>query len=150
MEEFGGLFEDLAQLDGQYIGVYASPEIKDQVNKVLSKIKELQNQGEELNVNEEQREHLNRLAESLESAMNRKGNYSVRDESGQIIGYESTFNHSDFEKTVSGLAGDTFDVNKWISENIDLFPNTQSHPGTLSPDEQFERSNKGILGDWDF
>ena len=133
MDQFGDLFSDLAQIEGMYIGAYAKAEVKDQVAKIIDKANELKN-GNLGELTEDQMAQLDQLAGRLEAAsQNRHGNEAVRDASG-----------------LQNLGGSTFDVHAWIKANSDLFNPTQSHPGTLSRDERFERDNAGILGDWDY
>lgn len=150
MDQFGDLFQDLAQIEGMYIGAYAKAEVKDQVNKILGKVNELKN-GQMGDLTEEQMAQLDQLADRLENAsQNRHGNEAVRDASGRVYGYANTFNQGEFSRTLQNLGGSNFDVNAWIRSNIDLFNPTQEHPGTLSREERFERDNAGILGDWDY
>lgn len=150
MDQFGDLFADLAQIDGMYIGAYASAEVKDQMQKILDKINGLKggNLGE---MTEEQMAQLDQLAERLETAgSNRHGNMAIRDATGKVYGYSNTFNRHEFTGVLHSLGGVNFDVNAWIRENINLFNPVQSHPGTMSSDERFERDNAGILGNWDY
>ena len=150
MDQFGDLFQDLAQIEGMYIGAYAKAEVKDQVNKILGKVNELKN-GTLGELTEEQMAQLDQLADRLETAsQNRHGNESVRDASGRVYGYANTFSRGEFTRTLQNLGGSSFDVNSWIRSNIELFNPTQAHPGTLSREERFERDNAGILGDWDY
>jgi len=150
MDQFGDLFQDLAQIEGMYIGAYAKAEVKDQVNKILGKVNELKN-GTLGELTEDQMAQLDQLAGRLEAAsQNRHGNEAVRDASGRVYGYANTFNRGEFTRTLQNLGGSTFDVNAWIKANSDLFNPTQAHPGTLSRDERFERDNGGILGNWDY
>ena len=150
MDQFGDLFSDLAQIEGMYIGAYAKAEVKDQVAKIIDKANELKN-GNLGELTEDQMAQLDQLAGRLEAAsQNRHGNEAVRDASGRVYGYANTFNRGEFTKTLQNLGGSTFDVHAWIKANSDLFNPTQSHPGTLSRDERFERDNAGILGDWDY
>ena len=138
MDQFGDLFSDLAQIEGMYIGAYAKAEVKDQVAKIIDKANELKN-GNLGELTEDQMAQLDQLAGRLEAAsQNRHGNEAVRDASGRVYGYANTFNRGEFTRTL------------WIKANSDLFNPTQSHPGTLSRDERFERDNAGILGDWDY
>ena len=150
MDQFGDLFSDLAQIEGMYIGAYAKAEVKDQVAKIIDKANELKN-GNLGELTEDQMAQLDQLAGRLEAAsQNRHGNEAVRDASGRVYGYANTFNRGEFTRTLQNLGGNTFDVNAWIKANIELFNPTQTHPGTLSRDERFERDNAGILGDWDY
>ena len=150
MDQFGDLFSDLAQIEGMYIGAYAKAEVKDQVAKIIDKANELKN-GNLGELTEDQMAQLDQLAGRLEAAsQNRHGNEAVRDASGRVYGYANTFNRGEFTRTLQNLGGSTFDVHAWIKANSDLFNPTQSHPGTLSRDERFERDNAGILGDWDY
>lgn len=150
MDQFGDLFSDLAQIEGMYIGAYAKAEVKDQVAKIIDKANELKN-GNLGELTEDQMAQLDQLAGRLEAAsQNRHGNEAVRDASGRVYGYANTFNRGEFTRTLQNLGGNTFDVNAWIKANSDLFNPTQTHPGTLSRDERFERDNGGILGDWDY
>lgn len=150
MDQFGDLFSDLAQIEGMYIGAYAKAEVKDQVAKIIDKANELKN-GNLGELTEDQMAQLDQLADRLEAAsQNRHGNEAVRDASGRVYGYANTFNRGEFTRTLQNLGGNTFDVHAWIKANSDLFNPTQSHPGTLSRDERFERDNSGILGDWEY
>lgn len=143
------LYADLAAIDGKYIGAYASAEIMDQLQKILDKIQQLQNMGE-IDVESDTRRSLENLAQSIENARSdRKGNFAVRDENGGIIGYKNTFSRQSFESFMRDSSPVNFDVNKWISENADLFTTTQSHPGRLSSEEVWYKNNAGVLGDWD-
>ncbi len=143
------LYADLAAIDGKYIGAYASAEVMDQLQKILDKIQQLQNMGE-IDVESDTRRSLENLARSIESARSdRKGNFAVRDENGGIIGYKNTFSRQSFESFMRDSSPVNFDVNKWISENANLFTPTQSHPGRLSSEEVWYRNNAGVLGDWD-
>ena len=122
----------------------------DQVAKIIDKANELKN-GNLGELTEDQMAQLDQLAGRLEAAsQNRHGNEAVRDASGRVYGYANTFNRGEFTRTLQNLGGSTFDVHAWIKANSDLFNPTQSHPGTLSRDERFERDNAGILGDWDY
>lgn len=150
MDQFGDLFSDLAQIDGMYIGAYASAEVKDQMQKILDKINGLKG-GDLGEMTEEQMAQLDQLAERLETAgSNRHGNMAIRDATGKVYGYSNTFNRHEFSGVLQNLGGVNFDVNAWIRENINLFNPVQSHPGTMSSDERFERDNAGILGNWDY
>lgn len=145
----GGLFEDLAQLDGVYIGKYASMETKEKVTQTMDKIKQMSETSKELTP--EQRETLNQLYHELESksAMG-NGNFAVYSEDGQRIGYSATFNHSDFENYMARITEPLdFDVNQWIKDNADLFNEPAPHRGSLSRNEQWEKDNSAVLGDWE-
>jgi hypothetical protein len=150
MDQKADIFADLAQLEGKYIGAYMDAETRDQVNKVEDKINELKAQhGHEMT--EEEMAELDQLYERLESSsMNAHGNASIRDDSGKVIGYTNTFSMGDFKKHASGIGGISFDVNKWINENMALFTQHQSHPGKLSAEEKFEIDMSGFTGDYDY
>lgn len=144
-----GIFEDLAQLDGVYIGKYATMETKEKVIQTMDKIKQLNETQKELT--SEQRETLNALYQELESKSGMgNGNFAIMSEDGQTIGYSATFNHSDFESYMNRITEPMdFDLNKWIKDNADLFNEPAPHRGKLSYDEQWEKDNAGILGNWE-
>ena len=150
MDQMADLFADLAQIEGKYIGAYMDAETRDQVNKIEDKISELKQQyGDDMT--EEQMAQLDQLYDRLESAsMNAHGNASIRDDSGRVIGYTNTFSMGEFKDHSSGIGGISFDVNKWINENMDLFTQHQSHPGKLSAEEKFEIDMSGFTGDYDY
>lgn len=146
---FEGIFEDLAQLDGVYIGKYSTMETKEKVIQTMDKIKQLNETQKELT--SEQRETLNALYKELESKSGMgNGNFAILSEDGQTIGYSATFNHSDFESYMSRITEPMdFDLNKWIKDNANLFNEPAPHRGKLSYDEQWEKDNAGILGNWE-
>ena len=150
MDQMADLFADLAQIEGKYIGAYMDAETRDQVNKIEDKISELKQQyGDDMT--EEQMAQLDQLYDRLESAsMNAHGNASIRDDSGRVIGYTNTFSMGEFKDHSSGIGGISFDVNKWINENMALFTQHQSHPGRLSAEEKFENDMSGFTGDYDY
>ena len=116
----------------------------------MDKIKQLAELESELTP--EQRETMNALYQDLESksAMG-NGNFAVYGEDGSVIGYSATFNHSDFEQYMTRMTEPLdFDVNQWIKDNWELFNEPAPHRGKLSYDEQWEKDNSGILGDWDY
>jgi len=150
MDQMADLFADLAQIEGKYIGAYMDAETRDQVNKIEDKISELKDQyGDDMT--EDQMAQLDQLYDRLESAsMNAHGNASIRDDSGRVIGYTNTFSMGEFKDHSSGIGGISFDVNKWINENMNLFVQHQSHPGRLSAEEKFEIDMSGFTGDYDY
>lgn len=147
MDQMDDLFADMAEIEGKYIGAYASPEVKDQVAKIIDKAKTIQ--GDEINVDDDTRSRLNALIVELERAsQDTKGNFSVRDTAGKVIGYNNTFNA---KKYMENTAPVNFDVNKWILENASLFPNVQAKPGGQATKlEKWESQNSGLFGDWDY
>lgn len=150
MDQMADLFADLAQIEGKYIGAYMDAETRDQVNKIEDKISELKQQyGDDMT--EDQMAQLDQLYDRLESAsMNAHGNASIRDDSGRVIGYTNTFSMGEFKDHSSGIGGISFDVNKWINENMALFTQHQSHPGRMSAEEKFEIDMSGFTGDYDY
>lgn len=147
---YEGLFEDLANLDGVYIGKYMSEDARDRVNQALDKIKDI-TKTEDKEMTAEERQILLEIADSLESKMYLKGNESIRDESGKVIGYQATWNHDENEKYMNKLGSAVkFDVERWIMENIELFNQPAPHRGSLSADEKWEKQNAGILNGYDF
>lgn len=149
MDRFSDLFEDMARLNGLYIGRYADHEVRAQAQQIIDKIQEMKTTDSE--ITQEQREQLEKIANDIEGRMNAKGNHSVRNDAGSIIGYEATFKMDEYTDNISEMTkASEFDINKWLKENEDLFPNAQSHPGHLDSEERFEKANKGLNDNYDW
>ena len=105
----------------------------------------------ELELTEEQRQQLDNIASDIEGRMNAKGNYSVRDTSGKIVGYEATFEMENYVDGIEEMTrGNSFDIKEWIRQNEGLFPDTQDHPGWESFEERFEKATKGLNDDYEW
>ena len=149
MDQFSDLFEDMARLNGLYIGRYADEEIRAQAQQIIDKISEMKNG--DLEITEEQRQQLDHIASDIEGRMNAKGNYSVRDTSGKIVGYEATFEMENYVDGIEEMTrGNSFDIKEWIRQNEGLFPETQDHPGWKSFEERFEEATKGLNEDYEW
>lgn len=96
LDEFQDIFDDLMDLEGQYIGVYDKNGNHDQAMNLLDKIDDLA-QKYKNDLSDDQKSRLTNLYRSIEDrATNAKGNYIVLDtQTGERIGRSGDWSQGD-------------------------------------------------------